>query len=87
MSEIELVSPTFKVTRIIKKTRAKLFADIREGDVIRFSSTLQYAGRSSRGAYASYVTVVNVTQRTSAEIYVSEASDRLRCFEIELNEN
>lgn len=87
MNEIQLVSATYKVTRIVKKTRAKLFADIREGDLIRFKSALEYAGRSSRGCYASYITVENVTQGTSADKYISEATSTLRsCFEIEITE-
>lgn len=80
---IELTSATYRVTAIVKKTKANLFQDIRVGDLIRFESTLKYAGRASRGAYASYVSVVNVTQGTSATLYVSEVSARVSCFEIE----
>lgn len=61
---MKLTSAIYRVTAIKKATKAKLFADIREGDLLRFSMELGDPGRG-RGLYASYVTVENLTQGTS----------------------
>lgn len=64
---IELVSPTYVITAVKRKTRAKVFEDWRVGDEIRFSTEMvPKAGASGGGVYASYFAAENLTQGTVA---------------------
>lgn len=85
MSKIVLRSDDYKITKILRKTRAWLFADIRVGDVIRFSMTVSNrTGASGGGSYASYIRIENVTQGTSTVKSQSELSNILSdTFELE----
>jgi hypothetical protein len=85
MNKIKLTSVAYKIARIKKKTRARVFEDFREGDIIRFVMLIEHAGRASGGGcYASTVTVENVTQGTSVAKTQSELTNLLRViFEIE----
>lgn len=54
--EIIMKSEKLVVSRIIDKTRAKFFKDLKRGDVIEFSVPLKAAG-SNKGTYATDVKV------------------------------
>jgi len=88
MGDIVMISPNYRIARIVKKTRAKLFGEMREGDLIRFKSRLHHAGSASGGGvYATYITVENVTQGTSTTQSQSIITNILRnSFELELVE-
>ena len=73
--------------RIIKtrKTRARFWKDVKEGDVIRFVKYLDSVGRG-RELYAETVTVLNLTQETSVEDSTNQLLRNLNGFELEVVE-
>jgi hypothetical protein len=85
-TDVMLSSPVYRVTGVFKKTRARLFSDVKIGDCIRITFPLRYAGQASRGSYATRVTVENVTQGTSLRLYISAVVDHLACFGFEVAE-
>ena len=56
---IVLKSNTLVVNNILKKTRAKLFKDLKIGDKIQLSVEVKYAG-INRSTYATYILVENL---------------------------
>ena len=65
MKDIILKSEKLIVTNILKKTKAKMFANIKIGDILEISIPMKYAGRNGKIGYASYLTIEN---KTSGEI-------------------
>jgi len=47
------------VTKILKKTKAKMFENLKVGDRLLFSVPLQASGRNGNSIYATYITVRN----------------------------
>jgi hypothetical protein len=82
---VELRSKPHKVTKIKAKTNAKMFKDVKEGDLLCFSMELKHkASASGGGVYASYVRVENVTQGASVYKSQSELTNILsRVYELE----
>lgn len=68
ISDIVLVR-TLRVKRILKKSRAKVFADTLVGDILHFSIKFKSVGSSAKGTHAAYVKIVNM--RTSKKNFVS----------------
>jgi len=74
---ITLVSPTYEITEVQKRTSAAVMKDWRVGDRIRFSTVMKaMASASGGGVYASMYTVENVTQGTS----VSKSQTQLSAY-------
>ncbi|WP_337102359.1 hypothetical protein [Paenibacillus sp. YIM B09110] len=66
MSGIKLVSPTYEIVSINRKTAAATLKDWRIGDHIRFSTQMKsVGGASGGGVYASTYTALNLTQRSA----------------------
>ena len=65
---IILESKTLKVSKIIKRTRAKMFEDLKVGSIVKMSVPVKAAG-SSRGTYATYIKIENLD--TGAVAYKS----------------
>jgi hypothetical protein len=80
--DIVLLSSEYPVVKILKPTKAQFFQDIEEGDILRFSMVMKGAGRSSRGLYASYITVENLTQATDTANSLNDLDNRLKNFEL-----
>jgi len=59
MNTIILKSSVQIVTKINRKTKAKLFKDLNVGDKIEFSVLIKRAG-SNRGTYATYIEIRNI---------------------------
>lgn len=80
---MQLTSAIYRVTAIKRPTKAKLFADVRVGDQLRFSMTMCDPGRG-RGLYASLVTVENLTQgtRDGSKSQTEMSALLARCFEL-----
>ena len=51
---IVMESKTLRVSKILKKSSAKMFSDLKVGDTIKFSVDLERAG-GYRGTYATYI--------------------------------
>lgn len=77
-----ILSNTFKITKVKAKTKARLFKDVKEGDVLTFSMSIENT-TSGRGNYATTIDVVK--SGGSIEWFSqSELSNVLnRCFELE----
>lgn len=57
--DIIMKSEILEVVEITKKTKAKMFKDLKAGNKIQLSIPVKYAG-SNRGTYASYITIKNL---------------------------
>ena len=51
---IVMESKTLRVSKILKKSSAKMFSDLKVGDTVKFSVDLKRAGRNG-GSYATYI--------------------------------
>ena len=51
---IVMESKTLRISKILKKSSAKMFADLKVGDTVKFSVNLERAG-CNRGTYATYI--------------------------------
>ena len=51
---IVMESKTLRVSKILKKSSAKMFSDLKVGDTIKFSVNLERAGCNG-GTYATYI--------------------------------
>ncbi len=51
---IVMESKTLRVSKILKKSSAKMFSDLKVGDTIKFSVNLERAGGNG-GTYANYI--------------------------------
>ncbi|MBL4952063.1 hypothetical protein JK635_07550 [Neobacillus sp. YIM B02564] len=80
--KILLKSDPLKVVKIKKKTQAKMFKDLKVGDVIKMSIPVEAAG-SNRGTYASHIQIQHT--RTGEYVYKSfnEIAPILNRFELE----
>lgn len=52
-NQIYLTSPTLKVTKILKKTNAKHFKELKIGDEFQIRSKLSRVGRNGNSLYAT----------------------------------
>ena len=59
MDTIILKSDILTVIKVNRKTKAKMFNNLKAGDKIQFSVPLIYAGRNG-GSYATYVEAKNI---------------------------
>ncbi len=57
--EIVLKSDILTITKINRKTKSKMFKDLKVGDKILLSIPVEYAGMN-KGTYASYIKVENL---------------------------
>ena len=51
---IVMESKILKINKILKKSSAEMFADLKVGDTVKFSVDLKRAGRNG-GSYATYI--------------------------------
>ena len=80
--KILLKSDVYVVMDIFGNTKAQFFQDIKIGDELQFSLPMKNTGRSSRGLYAVYVTINNLTQNTSTKRSLAELENRLSNFDL-----
>lgn len=57
--DISLRSDILEVTKIVKKTKAEMFKDLKVGSKIQLSVLAESVG-GNRGTYASYITIKNL---------------------------
>lgn len=82
MDKIILKSDIITVKKINRKTKAKMFENLRVGDKLEFLVPIQYAGHN-RGTYATYIIVKNLgTGETTASSF-NQLPTILNAFEFE----
>jgi hypothetical protein len=81
--KIELYSPQVRIKSIKKKTKAKVFEQFEEGDVIHFHMTLRNTTNWGRGNYATDIVTVNETKGLSVSKSQSNLLNILLAFELE----
>ena len=77
---IRLTSDILIVSKVLKKTRAELFKDLKEGDRIILSIPVKYAGYN-RGVHASYIEVENLSTGKTTYKSFNQLPRLLKCFE------
>lgn len=81
--DIILKSETLKITKINKKTQAKMFKDLKVGSKILLSIPVKCAG-SNRGTYASYIKIENLESADYAYKSFNQITQVLDMFEFEV---
>lgn len=72
-----------KITKILKKSCANMFSDVKEGDKILFSIDLTRAGRCRNGTRPAKVTCCNLTSGQEVVKTLNELDPILKSFEYE----
>lgn len=80
--DIVLSSGNYKVTKIVKKTKAMLFKDWEVGQVFQITMVFKSPGRN-RGLYATMVKVVDKTAGVEMSDSITCLNNRLASFEYE----
>ena len=82
--QIIMKSKKIKVTEIKRKTKAQMFKNLKENDLIIFELSLKRSGRSyDTGTYASYIKITNLSTNESTYKSSNELSNILNAFELE----
>lgn len=66
MADLTMKSNIVRVSKIVKKTRAKMFEDFQVGDEIRLSVEAETVGGNRGRSYAVDVLIENITQNRRA---------------------
>lgn len=80
--DITMSSEVFEVTKILKKTKAMFFEDIKVGDKLQFSADIEYVGTSRGRSYAVCIQILNLTQIEKAYKTFNELPKFLDYFEL-----
>lgn len=82
--EIIMKSQKIKITKIHRKTKAQMFKNLKEDDLIVFELSLKRSGRSyDTGTYASYIKITNLSTKECTYKSSNELSHILNAFELE----
>lgn len=79
---IMLRSDPITISKILKKTKAKMFENLKMGDSIEFSVPLKPAGRN-KGTYATYITIKNLKTGEETQSSFNQLPIVLKSFEFE----
>ena len=80
--EIVLSSKEYMVSRVFRKSKAKMFENLHVGSQIRFAVPLKSAGRN-RGTYATYITIENIKTGEETTSSFNQLPKILEAFELE----
>ncbi|WP_206459343.1 hypothetical protein [Anaerovorax sp. IOR16] len=86
MDTIILHSDTLKVIKINRKTKAKMFKNLKVGDTVQFSVPIKKVGRGRSGTYATYIKALNIKTGEETESSFNQIPIILDAFEFE-NQN
>jgi hypothetical protein len=79
-----ILTSNIKITKIIKTTKARLFSNVKVGDIVRAAFEVNNVGRNNGSLYASYIKVLLERDKPICETFsVTELSKYLSCFEYE----
>lgn len=81
---IKMMSPKYRVLKILKRTNAKMFKDIRVGDIIQFSVPIRRAGGNRGKSYSVDIEVENLSRESNTAYKTfNQLPKLLTSFEIE----
>ena len=79
-----LKSDILTVTKILKKTKAQMWQDIKVGDSLFLYIPIKATNKGYKGRiYASYITIENITTGAETLISFNQADRYLKMFEFE----
>lgn len=82
--EIIMKSKKIRIIKINRKTKAQMFKNLKEGNLILFELSLKRSGRSyDTGTYASYIKITNLETNEFTYKSSNELSHILDAFELE----
>ena len=73
---------TLRVSKILKKSSAKMFSDLKVWDTIKFSVNLERAG-GNRGTYATYIKAEHLESGNTNHSSFNQMSSIISRFEFE----
>lgn len=76
-----IIGNVYQVSKVLKKSSAGMFKNLKEGDLVYFSLELKPIGRSRNGTYATYITCTNYNTREKTESSLNQLGRTLACFE------
>ncbi len=79
MNKITMTSKVIEVTEIKKKTKAKMFKNLKVGSRVVLSIEAKTAGQN-RGTYSSYIQIRNIDTNEVTCSSFNEIETRLNCF-------
>jgi len=80
MEDILLRSFILTIVRINRKTKAKMFCNLKVGDSIQCSVKIEAVGRTKSGPYAAYITIENVETGETTQSSFNQLPTILRAF-------
>lgn len=86
MDNMILKSELLTVTKINRKTKAKMFEHLVVGDIIEFSVPIKEAGRNS-GTYATYIKATNIKTGETTSSSFNQLPAVLKAFEFDAVKN
>ena len=79
---IVMESKTLRISKILKKSSAKMFADLKVGDTVKFSVDLKRVGRNG-GTYATYIKAEHLESGNTNHSSFNQMSSIISRFEFE----
>ena len=79
---IVMESKTLKISKILKKSSAKMFSDLKVGDTVKFSVDLKRAGCGG-GTYATYIKAEHLESGNTNHSSFNQMSSIISRFEFE----
>lgn len=73
---------TYKVKSVLRKTTAKMFSNVVEGDNIKFQVELKHVGGYGK-TYATYIRCQNLRNMEVVSKSFNKLANILHCFEFE----
>ena len=80
---IILSSNILTITKINKKSSAKMFKDLIVGDKIKLSIEVEYLGISRGRTYAPYIAIQNINTKEFTLKSFNQITSVLDCFELQ----
>lgn len=85
MTNIQLISKPLKVKKILKKTRAPFFKDIKADDILEIRTPFTtYSNGAGGRVYVCKVLILNLTKEEAIEKTINQAVSILNNFELEI---
>jgi len=76
------LSGQFLVREIVKKTKTKMFCNLKVNDLIDMRVDLNATGYGRNGIYAKYITCKNLETNETVELSFNQLPKVLMCFDI-----
>jgi hypothetical protein len=72
----------FMIFKVLKKTKAKMFMDLKQDDIIELTVDLSPTGYSRNGIYAKYINCSNLITGDKSEFSFNQLAKILECFKL-----